>query len=179
MPTGSVDYFGIVMLARDIEHHTEVIGQHAFPGEADDRVERRAQLVTHGGGEKAALGGIKARADPARTISMARSCDFRSLTSRSTATTSAACQRLTRPLSGSSGRAAHFDPNEMTGVRGVVSLPRRMRKSTERAFAEGSGIGERRQIGRAIGYVHAIEQAMPAELRPPAPRTSGPAAGMR
>ena len=108
-----------------------------------------------------------ARSASVRASSSACSWILRSVTSRITATTSAsvaadASRRLfERP-------AAHFEPDEIGG-RGRPRSPRgtsrRTRNSTLRASPPRAGIRQRGEIGRTIGDMDAIEQAVPEQPR--------------
>ena len=117
------------------------------------------------------------RSDSLRAISSARSCTLRSVTSRSTATTSrspdVAAAAIERP-------AAHFDPGKMAAMRLRIAVA--ADAEFDRAvFAERGRIGQRGQIGRPVGHMHAVEQAVAGEfaararrtaVRPPARRTA-------
>ena len=65
MMSGLADQRRVFVPARLVELHHLFVGEHL--GETDDGVERRAQLMTHGG-EEAALGGIRALGFLARAL---------------------------------------------------------------------------------------------------------------
>ena len=144
--------------------------------EADDRVERRAQLVAHGG-EEAALGGIGALLLGAR--------DLERLLVASCARSRRAAPRPPRARSALGGLAierpaAHLDPDEMAGLRLAVAAAAHAEFDRAR-FAERRRIGERGEIGRPVGDMHAVEQAVAVQgrrrarrtaIRPPATRTA-------
>ena len=104
---------------------------------------------------------------------------LRSLTSRSTATTSRSV-RICLPGGGIERPAAHFDPGEMAGCAQPVAVA--ADAEFDRAvLAERRRIGQRGEIGRPVGDMHAVEQAVPGKLalaarrtaaRPPAKRTA-------
>ena len=102
------------------------VGQHF--GEADDGIERRAQLVAHGG-EEAALGGVGALGLGARLLErlllrlalgdVAHDRDDLALVPRRR-------RRLVERT------AAHLDPDELRARAASASASRRTRNSTER-----------------------------------------------
>ncbi len=118
-----------------------------------------------------------ARSASARASSSACSCSLRSVMSRITATTSrsladAAFARLIeRP-------AAHLDPDELRRPRrrriGRIAADAELDRA---GFAERGRVGERREIGRAVGDMHAVEQAVAEQVAAPCAPNSGSAAG--
>ena len=102
-----------------------------------------------------------ARSASARASSSTCSWTLRSVMSRMTATTSRSL-----PLAACSQRpAAHLDPDELPGRRnrrvGRIAADPELHRP---AFALRGGIGERREVGRAVGNVHAVEQAVAQEV---------------
>ena len=102
-----------------------------------------------------------ARSDSARAISMRRSCALRSLTSRSTATTS----RSRRPSSPAANRAAGSAfPTQMkwpAWSRVAFAADAEFERAL---FVQRGGVGERGEIGRPVGDMHAVEQAIAQQL---------------
>ena len=151
-----IDQPRILELARGIELE-RLVGQHV--GEADDGVERRAQLVAHGRDE-AALGGAGALGFRARGIdgqllrlALAHIAQHRD---------HFALGRLIFTGGVVERPAAHFRPDEAAGMPRIGLAAD---AEFERAvFAARGGIGERGEIGRAVGDMDAVEQAMAQQL---------------
>ena len=100
-----------------------------------------------------------------RASSSACSWTFRSVTSRMTATTSA----LRFGLPGAFERpAAHLDPDEVDLRRSTALHARHLPSHTKldaARFAAARGVGQRGEIGRAIGDMNTIEQPMAEQSR--------------
>ena len=114
------------MPARLVELHRLFVREHL--GEADDGVERRAQLVAHGG-EEAALGGIGALGLLARAferlllrLALGHVADHRDHLALAFGSRLGLIERA----------AAHLDPDELRGLSlSAGGASRRMRNSTE------------------------------------------------
>ena len=157
------------LAARRIEAHLLLVHQHL--GKADDRIERRAQFVAHGG-EETRLGRIGALGFGARLVErlflmlaigdVAHHRDhFASI---------ALVGAVERP-------AAHLDPDELDrGVRLALRTLdpefHRLRLALARPHSPSAV-----KIGRAIGDMHAIEQAVAHQFAHRARRTGSRAAG--
>ena len=155
MLAGIVDQLRIFLAPRRIEHQHVFLHDHL--GEADDGVERRAQLVAHGG-EEARLRRIRLFGDGARLF-----------------------QRLLLHLAvgdvahhgddlGFAGgllerATAHLDPDEIGGnvlaAHAVAPQP----EFDAARLAAARRIRQRGEIGRTIGDMDAVEQAMALKPR--------------
>ena len=149
MLTGIVDELRILLATGGVDHHRLFMHDHL--GEADDGVQRRAQFVAHGG-QESGLGGIRLLGGGARQFEgllldlavgdIAHHRDDIGL----------GRNLLKRP-------ATHLDPDE---IGGNVLATNRVAAQTEfdALLAAARGIRQRREIGRTIDDMNAVEQAM-------------------
>ena len=161
MVAGIVDQAGIFVAPLGVEHQRRFLLQHL--GEADDGIERRAQFVAHGG-EEAAFRRIGALGLGAgvfeRLLLLLAPGDVAQHRDHFAAI------RLAGIGAGLFERpAAHLDPDEFhrrmpMGIDAVAPHAEFGRA----AFAERCGIAERRQIGRPVGNMDAVEQAMAVQI---------------
>ena len=102
------------------------------------------------------------RSDSLRAISSARSCTLRSVTSRSTATTSRSPE-FAASAARSSGRQRISIQTKWPpwGSRVAVAADAEFDRAV---LAERGRIGERGEIGRPVGDMHAVEQAVAGKL---------------
>ena len=165
MLAGIVDQLRVFLAARRIQHQHVLLHDHL--GEADDGVERRAQFVAHGG-EETRLGRIRLLGGGARQFErlllqlavgdVAHHGDDLGL----------GRGLLERP-------ATHLDPDEIGGhvlaANGIAPQP----ELDALRLAAARGLRQSGEIGRTIGDVDAVEQAVaeraarpgcPASLRP-------------
>ena len=161
MLAGFVDEPGIFVAAPGIEHERRFLHQHV--GEADDGVERRAQLVAHGS-EETALAGIGALGLGARFFQRPLlALTFGHITQHgddfaAVVTAGIADRLFERP-------AAHLDPHELHGraaIGGGRFAPHA--EFDGLAFAQRRGVAERGQISRPVGHMDAAEQALPVQV---------------
>ena len=159
MLAGIVDELRIFLAARGVDHHRLFVHDHL--GEADDGVQRRAQLVAHGG-QESRLGGIRLLGGGARQFE----CLLLDLAVGDVAhhgdDLGLGRTLLERP-------ATHLDPDE---IGGNVLAANRVAAETEfdALLAAARGIRQRREIGRTIDDMDAVEQAMAGEPWHPACR---------
>ena len=174
MVTGIVDEMRVVVTPFGVDHHRAFLGQHLR--EADDGVERRAQLVAHGR-EEAALGLVGPLGLGARVLE--RCFLFLALGDVAHHRHDLALAGRRRSTAWSTARQRISIQTNCEGA-GPGSA-RRTRNSTERLSSVRRAIGERSEIGRTIRNMHALEQAMAEQLaapwrrtaaRPPATRTA-------
>ena len=130
---------------------------------ADDGIERRTQFVAHGG-EEAAFGGIGALGLRMR-VEQRLLLLLRSVTSRNTATTSRRSRSPASAVGLFERPAAHLDPDEFhdrTAVGIDAFTPHAEFDRTR--FRQSRGIAERVQIGRAVGDMDPVEQAVSMQI---------------
>ena len=166
MLAGIVDDLGVFASPLGLERSSApVAGKHL--GEADDGVERRAQLVADGREETrlrlVGLFGVAAGA-----LELLRSALW-SVTSRVTATTVyARCAGL-----GVDAVGAHLDPDHPGRVP-VLAAPRTLRDGAGTRAATGwsrGRVADRLEESRAVGDVHAVEKPAPDEAGGRTPRS--------
>ena len=167
MLAGIVDQLGIFLAARRIQHQRVFLNDHF--GEADDGVERRAQFVAHGG-EKAALGRVGLLGGGARQIERLF-LDFAvgDVAHHGDDLGFGRSRRLRRLLQ---RPATHLDPDEIDRIV-LAALAAARRIAPEAKFdaarlAAARRVRKRREIGRTIGDMDAVEQAVPEQPRRPA-----------
>ena len=168
MMSGIVDEAGIFVAALGVEHQRVFLHQHF--GKADDGIERRAQFVTHGG-EEAALGGVGALGLGMRVekrlllpFALGHVAQYRD--------DLAAIFAAIRPLVCSNGRQRiSIQTNSVVGRPSASTASRRTRNSTERDFTESGGVAQRGQIGRTVGDMDPVEQAVAVQVARCANRT--------
>ncbi|MGY4235484.1 hypothetical protein ACVIIW_004431 [Bradyrhizobium sp. USDA 4449] len=140
------------------EHQGLLLRDHV--GEADDGVERRAQLVAHRG-EEARLGGIGGFRRAARLVErLLRELAIRDIAHHGDdfglAREIPTEILIERP-------AAHLDPDEVDlATLGAIRLP--PQPEFDAAHLAARGVRQRREIGRTIGDMDTIEQAMALQL---------------
>ena len=158
--TGIVDELGILLATCGVQHQCLFPGDHF--GEADDRIQRRAQFMAHDG-EETRLGGVRCFRGTARKFKrLLLELALRDVTHRGDDLGFARDRHgrgsIQRP-------AAHLDPDEIGGpVRTIFSIPFQA-KFDAACLAALRGLGQRRQIGRTIGDVDAIEKAVLEQMR--------------
>ena len=155
-----VDELRVVAPARGVELERVLVHQHVR--EADDGVERRAQLVAHGRKE-AALRGVGALRLAARLVDrqllhlavgdVAHDRDH--LAARAVACVVA--REIERT-------AAHLEPDEARGRAAALHAVAAHPELDRAALAARRRVGERRQVGGTVGDVHAVEQAVADEV---------------
>lgn len=163
MLAGIVDELGIFPALGRAQHQGLLLRDHLR--EADDGIQRRPQLVTHGG-EEAGLGGIGRFGGATRLLErllgqlvvgdVAHHGDDFGLT-REVSMRILAHALVDRP-------AAHLDPEkiDLTALRTIGLAPQ---PELDAAHLAARGIGQRGEIGRAIGDMDAVEQAVTEQLR--------------
>ena len=161
---------GIFLPPLGIDHQRALLGQHF--GEADDGVERRAQFMAHGG-EEAALGRVRALGFRARLFERLLLLlalgdvahdgdDFAALTGTAL-----------RPTACSSGRQRISTQMNCPPGCGPASSGIAPHTKLDRAgFAQRRRVGKRREIGRPVGDMHAVEQAVTEQVATPSRRTA-------
>ena len=159
MLAGIVDQLSVFLAPRGIQHQCVFLHDHF--GETDDGIERRAQLVAHGG-EEAALGDVGLFGGGARQIKGL----FLNLTVGDVAHDShhlGLCRSL------GAGRpterpAAHFDPDEIDRVvRAVLTVTRPITphaKLNAVFIVTTRRIGQCGEISRTVGNMDTFEQAV-------------------
>ena len=135
---------------------------HQHVRKADDGVERRAQFVAHGG-EEAAFGGIGALRFGMR-VGSACCCSLRSVTSRNTATTSR--DPVARSAAFRSNGRQRISIQTNSAVRPAVGVDAVAANAEfdRTRFAQCRGIAERGEIGRPVGDMDPVEQAVAGQL---------------
>ncbi len=158
MLAGIVDQLRVFLAARRIQHQRILLHDHL--GESDDRIQRRAQLMAHGGKETR-LGGIgrlrRAACEVERLLlhlavgDVAHHGDHLGFGGR---------RLLQQP-------AAHLDPDEID-LPVASARARRIAAQPEldaAGFTVAGHIRQRGEIGRPVGDMDAVEQAMADEPR--------------
>ena len=169
MMAGAVDQVGIFLPPLGADHQRALLHQHF--GEADDGVERRAQFVAHGREEAAlcgvrpfgfrarlfehlllhlALGGVAHDRDDLAVVAVAAFARAWS-SGRQRISTQMNCPAGCAPAS--SGIAPHTELDRA-------------------GLAQRGSVGKRREIGRPVGDMHPIEQAVAQEVLRPSRRTA-------
>ena len=153
MVAGIVDQAGVFISSLEVERESRFLHQH--PGKADNGVQRRPQFVTHGS-EEAALGGVGSLGFGARlperfflAFSFGHVAqhgdDFAAIMARG-------FDLFKRP-------ATHLDPDKLrhrVAVGRITPHPEFNRS----ALAQRRSIAKRSQIGRPVGDMDAVEQAL-------------------
>ena len=157
-----VDQLRIFAPPRGVQHQRLFVHDHL--GEADDRVQRRAQLMAHGSEETRLCSirglGCSARENECLLLQLAvgdvahdgDNLEFGSV------------RRMRRRLE---GPATHLDPDEVDrAVRAALDARYLALEAELHAarFTDARGGRQRGEIGRPVGDMNAIEQAMAEQL---------------
>ncbi len=154
-----VDQMGIFVPSLGADQQRVFLRQHFR--EADDGIERRAQLVAHGG-EEVALGGVRALGLGAGVLD--RLLLRLALGGVAHDRHDLAVMAVVA-LADGERTAAHLDPDELGGGRGRAFGGVAAHAELCGAILAVRGrVGQRREIGGTVGDVDPVEQAAPEQI---------------